>query len=89
MTLASLRSPVSGRPLVADTPHSLAAVGERWPVIDGIPFLRANRAELAGDALALLDAGRAVDALVLLLGDQDDWGVYAAAIGGRPAGAGA
>jgi len=42
-------------------------------VIEGIPFLRANRAELARRALALLDDGQAEAALVLLLGDQDDW----------------
>src|SRR6185312_8717054 len=68
-----LRSPSSGADLRADTPHSLAAPGERWPVIEGIPFLRANRAELARRALALLDDGQAEAALVLLLGDQDDW----------------
>ncbi len=69
----TLRSPVSGAPLVADTPHSLAGPAERWPVIEDIPFLRANRAELASNALALLDAGHVYEALVLLLGDQDDW----------------
>ncbi len=69
----ALQSPLSAAPLLADTPHSLAAPGERWPVIEGIPFLRANRADLAARALAALDAGRAEDALVLLLADQDDW----------------
>ncbi|GAC1345329.1 MAG: hypothetical protein NVSMB18_24810 [Acetobacteraceae bacterium] len=68
-----IRSPVSGQALSADTPHSLAAAGERWPVVEGIPFLRANRRELADRALAALDDGRADHALVLLLGDQDDW----------------
>ena len=69
----ALTSPVSGRALHADTPHSLAAAGERWPVVEAIPFLRADRADLAAAALAALDAGRAEDALVLLLGDQDNW----------------
>ncbi|RZK96981.1 MAG: methyltransferase type 11, partial [Methylobacterium sp.] len=37
-----LRSPETGEPLKADTPHSLreAESGARWPVIDGIPYLR-------------------------------------------------
>ena len=69
----SLRSPVSGVVLEADGPHALAAAGERWPVVDGIPFLRADRRILADAALVALDAGRAGDALVLLLADQDNW----------------
>ena len=67
-----LRSPVDGAVLQSDTPHSLIA-GERWPVIEGIPFLRAGRRALADAALAALDAGDTEHALVLLLGDQDDW----------------
>lgn len=47
--------------------------GRRWPVVDGIPFLRAGREELADRALALLQAGDERGALVELLGDQDDW----------------
>lgn len=69
----SWRSPVTGRPLEPDTPHSLAAAGERWPVADGIPYLRTGREALVADALAALDAGRADEALVALLADQDDW----------------
>lgn len=68
-----LSSPVSGRPLAADTPHSLAAEGERWPVLDSIPFLRADRRALADTALAALDRGDREAALVALLGDQDNW----------------
>jgi len=67
------RSPVTGRPLAADTPHSLAAPGERWPVVDGIPYLRAGSEPLAAVALDHLDAGCPDDALVALLTDQDDW----------------
>ena len=70
---ASLRSPLGGAVLVADTPHSLAAPGERWPVVDGIPFLRADRRQLAATALACLDAGCEADALATLLADQDNW----------------
>lgn len=69
----ALSSPVSGRELRADTPHSVAAGLERWPVVDGIPFLRADRRTLADQALAALDAGDGDRALVLLLGDQDNW----------------
>ncbi len=68
-----LSSPVSGRPLAADTPHSLAAGAERWPVVDAIPFLRVDRRALADAALAALDAGDREGALVALLGDQDNW----------------
>ncbi|WP_192912408.1 class I SAM-dependent methyltransferase [Paracraurococcus ruber] len=60
--------------MTPDTPHSLRdAAGRRWPAPDGIPFLRAGRDALAGEALARLDAGDREGALVLLLADQDDW----------------
>jgi SAM-dependent methyltransferase len=68
-----LHSPVTGRPLRPNGPHTLAAEGERWPVLEGIPFLRVDRRALADAALAALDAGDAETALVLLLGDQDNW----------------
>ena len=67
-----LRSPVTGQPL-APGGHALTAPGERWPVIDGIAFLRADRRALADDALAALDDGDPETALMLLLGDQDGW----------------
>ena len=69
----SLRSPVSGAVLWMDGAHALAGAGERWPVVEGIPFLRADRRGLADAALTALDAGRGEDALVLLLADQDGW----------------
>ena len=69
----TLSSPVTGQILHADNPHALAASGERWPVIEGIPFLRADRRALADAALRALDAGDTEHALVLLLGDQDNW----------------
>ncbi len=69
----ALSSPVSGQALHADTLHSVAHGPERWPVIADIPFLRADRRTLADAALAALDAGDAEHALVLLLGDQDNW----------------
>ncbi|MDQ0837073.1 class I SAM-dependent methyltransferase [Sphingomonas faeni] len=67
------RSPLTGRPLVADTPHSLAAPGERWPVVDGIPYLRTDSEGLVAVALDHLDADCPDDALVALLTDQDAW----------------
>ncbi len=67
-----LRSPLTGATLTQQG-HALVARGERWPVVDGIAFLRAGRRALADAALACLDAGDRQGALVALLGDQDDW----------------
>ena len=68
------RSPTSGGPLAPDTQHSLSdGAGERWPVVDAIPYLRTGRATLVADVLARLDAGDHGGALSLLLADQDDW----------------
>ena len=66
-------SPLSGNPLEADTPHSLASGEERWPVVEDIPFLRTGREDLVRTTLDHLDAGRADEALIALLADQDDW----------------
>jgi SAM-dependent methyltransferase len=69
-----LLSPVSGKPLKPDGDHSLSdGSGERWPVVDGIPFLRSGRDALIAATLADLDAGRREEALVRLLADQDEW----------------
>ena len=71
---APLISPLSGRPLAADTPHSLAVGNsERWPVVDGIAYLRTGRQDLVAGVLVLLDGGRPAEALSRLLADQDDW----------------
>jgi hypothetical protein len=67
-----LRSPATGRDLIRNG-HALEAAGERWPVVDDIAFLRADRRALADAALARLDEGDGDGALVLLLGDQDGW----------------
>jgi SAM-dependent methyltransferase len=70
----ALVSPVTGAPLTTDTPYSLTdGAGERWPVVDGIPYLRVRRNDLVRDVLALLDVDEAEAALVRLLADQDDW----------------
>jgi len=71
----ALLSPETGHPLKVDGAHALrdAETGARWPVIDGIPYLRVGRADLVARTLALLDAGKVDEALAGLLADQDDW----------------
>ncbi|SFV13370.1 Methyltransferase domain-containing protein [Methylobacterium sp. 174MFSha1.1] len=70
-----LLSPVTGEALHHDTPHSLreGKRGPRWPVVDGIPYLRVGRDGLIGEVLGHLDKGAPGHALELLLADQDDW----------------
>ncbi len=69
-----LRSPCSGALLTGDAPHALREPdGRRWPVIDGIPYLRVGRDALIERTLERLDAGDRAGALVALLADQDDW----------------
>ncbi len=65
-----LRSPLTGARLHRDGPHSLAAHGERWPVLDGIAYLRDGRRGLVGAVLRALDAGDAAGATALLLQDR-------------------
>ena len=73
-TGAGLLAPGSGAALRPDGPHALREPdGRRWPVVDGIPFLRVGREALAAGALDRLDAGDRAGALALLLADQDDW----------------
>ncbi len=67
-----LRSPITGA-VLSPQGHALVAGGERWPVIDGIAFLRQDRRELADEALRHLDLGDAETACVCLLEDQDGW----------------
>ena len=72
--MIALRSPVSGRPLLPDTGHSLAdGAGERWPVLDGISYGRAGSVDLAREAVAALDGGDPPAALRLLLPENDAW----------------
>ncbi|MGY2052863.1 class I SAM-dependent methyltransferase [Methylobacterium sp. JK268] len=70
-----LLSPETGEPLHPDTPHSLreGRTGPRWPVIDGIPYLRVGRQDLVRESLGHLDKGAPGHALELLLADQDAW----------------
>ena len=67
-----LHSPIT-QAVLSPQPHALVADGERWPVIDGIAFLRHDRRTLADEALRHLDAGDPESACVCLLGDQDGW----------------
>ena len=67
-----LHSPITGA-VLSPQKHSLVAGDERWPVIDGIAFLRLDRRELANEALFHLDRGDPESACVCLLGDQDCW----------------
>lgn len=71
--MTALFSPCADAALVPDTPHSLSDGEHRWPVIDGIPFLRVGRDDLVRDAVACLDRDDKNGALLLLLSDQDDW----------------
>lgn len=73
MTSQTWHSPVDGAPLANDTPHSLTDGQTRWPVVDGIPFLRVGRDALRARALAALDTGDRSEALVALLADRGDW----------------
>jgi SAM-dependent methyltransferase len=71
----ALESPETGNALNPDTAHSLrdAKTGARWPVIDGIPYLRTNREDLVAQTLHLLDDAKSDLALEGLLADQDAW----------------
>ena len=67
----ALLDPLSNRPLVRDTEHTLCDGDSRWPVIDGVAFLRTDRQDLRRRCLAALDEGDERGALSLLLIDQD------------------
>jgi SAM-dependent methyltransferase len=68
----------AGTPLHADTaitPNSgtLHDGERRWPVVHGIPWLRAGRDDVREQAVTALDAGDPEGAAVILLADADDW----------------
>lgn len=69
----SLYSPANGQPLEHDTPYSMNDGERRWPVVEGIPYLRAGRERLRAAALDALDRGDEWAALAELLRDRDDW----------------
>ena len=66
-----LYSPTTRQALANDGRHALVAGSERWPVVEGIPYLRVGRESLVETVLAALDAGRDEDALLFLLADGD------------------
>lgn len=66
-------SPLNGQLLRPDAPHSLSDGTTRFPLVDGIAFLRSGRDELRLEALHHLDRGDSDGALVALLADQDDF----------------
>jgi SAM-dependent methyltransferase len=68
----ALRDP-AGTLLRVDTAATLQGGERRWPVVAGIPWLRAGRDAVRERAVAALDAGDAETAAVVLLADADDW----------------
>ncbi|WP_375460598.1 class I SAM-dependent methyltransferase [uncultured Enterovirga sp.] len=68
-----LVSPVSGERLRPDGPDLLTDGAARWPILDGIPYLRTGRETLVAEAVRRIESGDREAALVLLLADQDDW----------------
>ena len=72
-TSRTLLSPLSGRLLEWHGPFILRAGDEAWPVIEGIPFLRAGRVDMARAAVVLIEAGDLAGATALLLTDQDPY----------------
>ena len=72
--MKKLHSPISGRPLHPDGADALSdGAGERWPVLDGIAYLRAGSHARAQAALARLGEGDREGALAMLLAENDTW----------------
>lgn len=67
-----LVNPETGVALTPDGPHSLTDGRTRFPVVDGIPYLRTGRDALRAEALDRLDRGDRAGALIVLLADCDD-----------------
>ena len=73
-SISGWKSPISGRTLVAESAFCLSdGAGERWPVVEGIPYLRAGSRDRAQQVLVALQCGDANAALCLLLAENDAW----------------
>ena len=75
--MTDLRDPLTLAPLSRRPLGGGCAVWEGgsrvWPEVDGIPYLRVGRDELADRVVSLLESGDAVTARAELLRDQDDF----------------
>ena len=71
--MTGLVSPTTGLALRAEGPDAVTDGTHRWPMIDGIAYLRTGREAVIAAVLDLLDRGCRESALALLLADQDDW----------------
>jgi len=68
---SGLFSPISRLPLYPQGASLLTCANEIWPVVENIPFLRADRLDMARRAVDLIKADDIVGATALLLTDQD------------------
>jgi hypothetical protein len=66
----ALLSPINSEPLSPHDPFTVTDGERRWPVVDGIPFLRVGREELVTDTISLIDRSDFTGALALLLLDR-------------------
>ncbi|MCK8500296.1 class I SAM-dependent methyltransferase [Myxococcus fulvus] len=66
------RHPLTGLPLTRVSPELWSDGATRWPVVDGIPFLRTGREALREAVVSALERGDRRHARALLLRDQDD-----------------
>lgn len=71
--LTGLVSPGNGAPLRRRGPGLLSDGERRWPVVAGVPWLRAGREEVRERAVRRIEEGDPAGAAVVLLADADDW----------------
>lgn len=80
-TFVDLVDPVSGRVLQRESSHVLrddtTGGGARWPIVDGIAYLRTDRDALRESVLADVDRGDLRSARASLLADQDPFAPFA------------
>lgn len=73
MEVVDLLSPTNGKPLERIDEHSLSDGEIRWPLVEGIAWLRSGKEELRQRTIDALDAGEVEEATAGLLADQDAW----------------